>query len=335
MAPVQMAINGLSRSLRRKDRSAAARRSGARGQPSQGCARLSAGLWPENKLDDFDIDDAVLGAARKLALFADSLLECAPTTATPDDEDAVLRPEAASPSAARDEPQESACSDVVSADDKGLGDLASPRLEDRQASCDSGSIGATPEVVAAVCAAQKEAEAASARQRIEARCAITRSNVGEAVSKNLDHETRAAASAAAFLRRLAKVGPETTPEMAAIMWRSSNGEVQDDDRKGEPLPNPWRQVELKDLRPVLRPGVKSVTFAAARDSVHEVVPYSEIYGRHPREFVFGRAGAMLPVGDRWGFTGLHQDNSDDEPGSSDSEDEESYAAMCAEAIAAC
>lgn len=57
-------------------------------------------------------------------------------------------------------------------------------------------------------------------------------------------------------------------------------------------------------------GKRSIWFNLGSNSVHEVTPYSEVYGRHPREFVFGRNAEMLPAGDRFGFVGL-QDPEDD------------------------
>lgn len=79
-----------------------------------------------------------------------------------------------------------------------------------------------------------------------------------------------------------------------------------------------------DQRQSLVKAKKSVWFNLGLNSVHEHTPYSEIYGRHPREFVFGRNAEMLPAGDRWGFRGLGEVNGDDceEEESSDSEVEE-------------
>jgi len=51
---------------------------------------------------------------------------------------------------------------------------------------------------------------------------------------------------------------------------------------------------------------RSVSFNLSLNCVHEVIPYMEIYGRHPREFVFGRHSEMLPAGDRFGFVGLDE-----------------------------
>jgi len=46
---------------------------------------------------------------------------------------------------------------------------------------------------------------------------------------------------------------------------------------------------------------KSVRFDLAATSLHEIQPYAEIYGAHPRSFVFDRDSHMIPAG-RNGFT---------------------------------
>jgi len=85
-----------------------------------------------------------------------------------------------------------------------------------------------------------------------------------------------------------------------------------------------------------------VRFNLGDSSVHEVTPYSEIYGLHPREFVFDRHAYLVPAKGPFGFVGVcSNDRSDEideeqeEDGSSDSEAEEvcansasSNGAMC-------
>lgn len=85
--------------------------------------------------------------------------------------------------------------------------------------------------------------------------------------------------------------------------------------------------ERGDRLATVRSVEKSVSFDLGLSSVHDVVPYMEIYGRHPREFVFGRGSEMLPAGDRFGFVGLHEsdeaeeaDEAEDEPIAANSED---------------
>lgn len=75
-------------------------------------------------------------------------------------------------------------------------------------------------------------------------------------------------------------------------------------------------AELSEVRLAPTPGKQRVWFNLGQNSVHEIPPYMEIYGRHPREFVFGRCSEMLPAGDRFGFVGL---------GDSIAEDEDCYA----------
>jgi hypothetical protein len=71
-----------------------------------------------------------------------------------------------------------------------------------------------------------------------------------------------------------------------------------------------------------------VRFNLGDSSVHEVTPYSEIYGLHPREFVFDRHAYLVPAKGPFGFVGVcSNDRSDEtdeeeEQGSSDSEAEE-------------
>ncbi|CAK0828929.1 unnamed protein product [Prorocentrum cordatum] len=72
--------------------------------------------------------------------------------------------------------------------------------------------------------------------------------------------------------------------------------------------------------PAPRPG-RRVQFDLERVVEHEVVPYCEVYGLHPREFVFDRRFNMVPAGDRFGFVGLPGgDDSDEDQSSSDDDD---------------
>jgi len=150
------------------------------------------------------------------------------------------------------------------------------------------------------------------------------------LSEHLDQETRAAAAAAALLRRLAKVGPDTTPEEAAKLWANTSLQARAD-VSNEPSASrrdPHRHVggaaELGERRdPIL--GKRGVKFDLGSNSVHEVVPYCEVYGRHPREFVFGRHAEMLPAADRFGFVGLHQEDpeeDDDSDGEEEAQEED-------------
>jgi len=66
-----------------------------------------------------------------------------------------------------------------------------------------------------------------------------------------------------------------------------------------------------------------VRFNLNDSSVHYVTPYSEIYGRHPREFVFDRHARLVPAKGPFRFVGLYETNEEEEEqGSSDSKAEE-------------
>lgn len=67
------------------------------------------------------------------------------------------------------------------------------------------------------------------------------------------------------------------------------------------------------------PRARSVTFSAAGDDVCEITPYSEIYGRHPRSFHFGRHLRMLPITMGYCFDPHPASDSDDDD---DTEDED-------------
>lgn len=64
---------------------------------------------------------------------------------------------------------------------------------------------------------------------------------------------------------------------------------------------------------------RRVSFDIGAPSIHEVVPYSEIYGLHPRHFVFDRHSNLVPAGDPFGFTGLR--TSDEDPCTSEFDEE--------------
>merc|ERR1712194_822061 len=44
--------------------------------------------------------------------------------------------------------------------------------------------------------------------------------------------------------------------------------------------------------------------------VHEVTPYSEVYGLHPREFVFGKFFCLIPAAGPFGFVGIGEESQD-------------------------
>jgi len=140
------------------------------------------------------------------------------------------------------------------------------------------------------------------------------------LNEHLDQESRAAAAAAALLRRLAKVGPETTPEEAVVAWVNTSTRAGPDRSRRRLNPLITAGEEEDEERSTAASHTKGVWFDLRASTTHEVVPYSEIYGRHPREFVFGREAEMLPAGDRYGFTGLQDDTSTSAPDDDESND---------------
>mmetsp|Transcript_16822 Transcript_16822/g.37978 ORF Transcript_16822/g.37978 Transcript_16822/m.37978 type:complete len:241 (-) Transcript_16822:134-856(-) len=77
---------------------------------------------------------------------------------------------------------------------------------------------------------------------------------------------------------------------------------------GEPLPQTPRR--------------RSVRFDLEAATTHEVVPYAEVYGVHPREFVFGRRFYMIPAtcSNRPG-AGVAASSEDSDSSDNDSEEE--------------
>mmetsp|Transcript_14658 Transcript_14658/g.25967 ORF Transcript_14658/g.25967 Transcript_14658/m.25967 type:complete len:185 (-) Transcript_14658:224-778(-) len=69
-----------------------------------------------------------------------------------------------------------------------------------------------------------------------------------------------------------------------------------------------------------------VNFNLDATEVHEIVPYAEIYGVHPRDFVFGKNYHLLPafghmdVGTAWEIMRSQKVDEAEEEGSGDSED---------------
>eukprot|EP00927_Polykrikos_kofoidii_P021876 TRINITY_DN20585_c0_g1_i1.p2 TRINITY_DN20585_c0_g1~~TRINITY_DN20585_c0_g1_i1.p2 ORF type:complete len:340 (-),score=70.39 TRINITY_DN20585_c0_g1_i1:236-1168(-) len=106
-------------------------------------------------------------------------------------------------------------------------------------------------------------------------------------------------------------------------------------QKSEPnLSSALRSESSSRLRLAARHRVQFNLCAA----VHEVTPYSEIYGLHPREFVFGRRNYLLPAAGPYGFTDMRgarirqvagRDEEEDED--TDDETDESDSDFCSEA----
>lgn len=57
---------------------------------------------------------------------------------------------------------------------------------------------------------------------------------------------------------------------------------------------------------------RRVTFDLDASTEHDVIPYSEVYGLHPRDFVFDRHFAFVPAEGPFGFVGLPTNDDTDE-----------------------
>lgn len=122
-----------------------------------------------------------------------------------------------------------------------------------------------------------------------------------------NREAAAAQAAAVLLRRLAKVDPGTPLEEVAKAWPGLPGPTVRS-RVLRPKHGWSSMPELANSSPQSLPGSPlrrpRVRFNLAACTVHEIVPYGEIYGLHPREFVFDRHFRMVPAHRRCGFVGL-------------------------------
>eukprot|EP00928_Gymnodinium_smaydae_P071142 TRINITY_DN54812_c0_g1_i1.p1 TRINITY_DN54812_c0_g1~~TRINITY_DN54812_c0_g1_i1.p1 ORF type:complete len:299 (+),score=62.00 TRINITY_DN54812_c0_g1_i1:61-957(+) len=127
-------------------------------------------------------------------------------------------------------------------------------------------------------------------------------------------EDQAAEAAAALLRRLAGVGIETSPEEAARRWEAiaqkaveragcwpeTAAGFADADGGCSGIEDSVQRC-VGDVALVAGGGLRRVRFSLSPADVHYVTPYSEVYGVHPREFVFGRNFRVLPSGGAYGF----------------------------------
>lgn len=89
----------------------------------------------------------------------------------------------------------------------------------------------------------------------------------------------------------------------------------------EPEPRPADEMALsskEDHQFPERRQQRRVRFDLMSTQVHEIVPYCETYGLHPREFVFDKSYGMVPARGPHGFNGYSAhgdtevDDSDDE-----------------------
>lgn len=111
----------------------------------------------------------------------------------------------------------------------------------------------------------------------------------------------AAAAAAAFLRRIAPSSPpraDVAAAAAAAFLRRVESRKEASICGTELL---MRKRLNTTLPATDRRSRRRVRFDLTDVQAHEVVPYEEIYGLHPREFVFGKGFHMIPAGGDHGF----------------------------------
>uniref|UniRef100_A0A7S4SBH1 Uncharacterized protein n=1 Tax=Alexandrium monilatum TaxID=311494 RepID=A0A7S4SBH1_9DINO len=122
----------------------------------------------------------------------------------------------------------------------------------------------------------------------------------------------AAEAARAFLRRLGGAAALAAEAAAAAeAEKAAEGEAV---RASGPHPAGSLELGLQRQR--------RVRFNLDAITRHEVVPYSEIYGLHPSEFVFDRDFYLVPSNCRFGFVGMPTGVSEEESGSESEEEEE-------------
>jgi len=186
---------------------------------------------------------------------------------------------------------------------------ASVEVAGKAVACPADIIGASKEAAAA------EAAAAVVRRVAKAGPDAPLEEIADAWISG-DREAVAARAAAALLRRVAKVGPSTPLEEFAKAWpcaRCLMGSEESCEAEGAVSAparlrqNPAERVSSPSRSP---PGASSakgrrrVRFNLAARTIHKITPYGEIYGLHPREFVFDRNFHMVPADGRFGFVGL-------------------------------
>jgi len=133
----------------------------------------------------------------------------------------------------------------------------------------------------------------------------------------------AANAALVLLRRFAKVGPEAT--FSEIETKCRQIEAANFVNASRPVDVAAEDAVVsvqvaKETVPcaIASEASTQVCFDFRRTTIHEITPYAEIYGLHPREFVFDRHFHMLPSADTHGFVGFA--DTDDDSKDSESED---------------
>mmetsp|Transcript_73880 Transcript_73880/g.175851 ORF Transcript_73880/g.175851 Transcript_73880/m.175851 type:complete len:256 (+) Transcript_73880:76-843(+) len=100
---------------------------------------------------------------------------------------------------------------------------------------------------------------------------------------------------------LAAFGPGTTGQKAAVVVLQSPAGLPKSPRSQSGEGQRGKHWESSDglLHPLRsRPGhQRRVRFDLSKSTIHEITPYAEVYGRHPRDFHFGRLAASSPCVD--------------------------------------
>merc|ERR1712232_1339118 len=139
-------------------------------------------------------------------------------------------------------------------------------------------------------------------------CEASPALVGERCQRLAERDSRAAVgneatvdaadAAAALIRRVAQLGPHAPLSEIADKWRHLQGvllEVSATSASSVAVRSP-RRHECQ-----LGTNHRKVRFDTTKTDVFEITPYSEIYGLHPREFVFGKHYQLWPSGGTYGF----------------------------------
>lgn len=117
-----------------------------------------------------------------------------------------------------------------------------------------------------------------------------------------DENARAAAAAATLLRRLTGTGANVSLDDAVAQWCTETEKaaearllsVQDKNHLHSNVVSRNSQGDVSKRR-------RHVTFDDSVVTVHKITAYEEVYGLHPREFVFGRNFCIMPAAGPYGF----------------------------------
>mmetsp|Transcript_71218 Transcript_71218/g.186728 ORF Transcript_71218/g.186728 Transcript_71218/m.186728 type:complete len:205 (+) Transcript_71218:83-697(+) len=123
------------------------------------------------------------------------------------------------------------------------------------------------------------------------------------VAGNIDPDTTAGGNTASIVEAIKERRPVAESAVAAAPLRalrdSSEASVQAmGEAHGEchDIKEACARAEMRKQR--------RVHFSEAQDTVIQVTPYCEVYGIHPRLFVFDRNYYMVPAGGQYGFVDL-------------------------------